>query len=218
MNEMLTEPLEDRLRRLKLQKKALAFKAKVLAAAKKNSMANEFLAANDTLVMYVRDKFGFKKGVVIATGPGKIGWSLVSSEDYETVHLDIEQIPKLAGYIHNPEAHASWIEDEDDELLPAEALNALVKDSAFKDWAGSGGWIERPLFDKDTGLTFAINKMKALEAAAGPDRGLSLSDVDIPRDKDLRETVETMILRSHRYFHDKPHAFETRPSTSHRDN
>jgi hypothetical protein len=222
MNKMLTEPLEDKLRRLKLQKKALAFKAKVLTAARKNSIANEFLAANDTLVMYVHDKFGFKKGVVIATGPGVIGWSLVSREDYETVHLDIEQIPKLAGLIHNPEGHLLGLDDE--EALPAaDALDLLVKDNAFKAWAASGGWIERPLFDKDTGLTFAINKMKALEAATGPDKGLDLGDVDIPRDRDLREVVETMILRSHRYFHDKPHAFETRTplptrSESHRDN
>lgn len=221
-DDMLQEPLEDRLRRLKFQKKAQNLKKRVVDAAKKNSLASEFLASNNTLVAYVRDKFGFKKGVVIATGPGKVGWSLVSSEDYETVHLDIEQIPKLAGFIHNPEARLEL--DEDEELYPADALNALVKDNAFKDWARGGGWIDRPLFDKDTGITFAINKMRALESALGPNKGISLDDIDIPRDRELRDAIETMVLRSHRYFNDQPHAFETRTSlptradTHHRDN
>jgi len=208
------EPLENRLRRLRSQKKATAFTAKVLKASKKTSMANEFLTANDTLVMYVRDKFGFKKGVVIATGPGVIGWSLVSTRDYETIHLDIEQVPRLARYIHKPALHTSWIQDENDELTPKDALDALVKDSAFKEWASGGGWVNCPCFDKDTGLTLAINKMKALEAVTGPDKGLSIEDVDIPHDEALREAIKTMILRSHRYFFDKPHAFETRDSFS----
>lgn len=221
MNDMHEEPLENRLRRLKLQKKAENLKKRVNAAAKKNSLASEFLASNNTLIAYVRDKFGFKKGVVIATGPGKVGWSLVSGEDYETVHLDVEQIPKLAGFIHNPEARVEL--DEDETLLPSEALGALVQDSAFKDWARGGGWVDRPLFDKDTGITLAINKMRALEGAIG-DRGIGLDDIDIPRDKELRAAVRTMILRSHRYFNNQPHAFETKTSlptraeVHHRDN
>jgi hypothetical protein len=65
--------------------------------------------------------------------------------------------------------------------------------------------------------------MRALDAAVDPDKGLDIEDVSIPRDDDLREAVKSMILRSHRYFNDKPHAFETRNSLpirfeSHRDN
>jgi hypothetical protein len=221
MSDTMQEPLEVRLRRLRLQKKVRNLKRKVMKASKKSSLAMEFLASNNTLIMYVRDKFGFKKGVVLATGPGKIGWSLVSPEDYETVHLNVDQIPKLSGFIHDPESRIS--SEWEEQLLPAEALEALVRDPTFKDWAASGGWVERPLFDRDTGLTLAINKMRALDAAVDPDKGLDIEDVSIPRDDDLREAVKSMILRSHRYFNDKPHAFETRNSLpirfeSHRDN
>ena len=58
----------------------------------KRTTRNEFVAQNrkfledrekaglKTLITYVRDEWGFKKGVVVALGPTQIGWSLVHQD------------------------------------------------------------------------------------------------------------------------------------------
>lgn len=42
----------------------------------------QFLKENSILIEYTKDNLGFKNGVVVAIGPGRLGWSKVSTEDY----------------------------------------------------------------------------------------------------------------------------------------
>lgn len=188
--------LEKRLRQVKLRRRFEKMKRQIQDASRKNSISLEYIKNNNILVKYVTDKFGFRKGVVVASGPGQIGWSIVSKEDYEEEQkLDALQVPRLASLVSE-----NSLED----------LHDFVTDPAFKAWSENSGWVSRPKFDRNLGLTLALDSLKAMEAVA-PGTGKSFDDVPMPLDDDLRYEIVSMIDRSHRYFKDKPHAMETRP-------
>lgn len=227
MNQQTNMTLEARLRQVKQAKKRAALGQRLKRDAWKTSIAKEALETGNILLSYVTDKFGFKKGVVIAIGPGQVGWSLVNKNDYEYQELGLEQIPSLAGFIHNPEAYIALepvldeedYEDEDGDpvevsaedstLSAAEALNLLITNSAFKAWAASGGLIRVPLFDRKAGIETALDRAR-LYNSIKPNQGLTFEDVPLPTDKDLRRVLEYMVRRSHRYYKDHPNAGVTR--------
>lgn len=215
------EALRELLRQVKQDKKKAALARRLRRDAWKTSIAKEVLEKDNILLSYITDKFGFKKGVVIAIGPGQVGWSLVNKRDYEYQELGLEQIPALAGYIHNPEAYIALepiLEDEDDEdengdpieltaedttLSAAEALNLLITNPAFKAWAASGGVLRVPLFDRKAGIETALDRAR-LYNSIKPNQGLTFDEVPLPTDRDLRRALEYMVRRSHRYYKDHP--------------
>ena len=215
--QRINESLENRLRRVKQDRKRRSLGLRMKANAWKTSIAKEILDNENILITYVTDKHGFRKGVVLATGAGQLGWSLVSPEDYEYKQVGIEQIPKLASFIQNP--HKDDFIDRDPEVgdvideyfINAEdALQALIKDPVFKSWIADGGYLNVPRFERALGITIAMDRAR-LYASIKPEAGLSFADVPIPNDPDLRDALAYMNIRSHRYFQDGSHAMERDP-------
>jgi len=202
MQIVTDESLEVRLRRVKKNRKRAQLLNELRKNAWKYSRAKNILDTQNILLAYITDKFGFKKGVILAIGPGQIGWSLVNKNDYHYETLGIEQIPKLANFIQNPTRNGQ------DEVTADEALSALVDDTAFKAFIEAGGFIQVPDFDRASGIVQAYDRA-LLYQATKPDSGLTFDDVPLPHDKDLRGAIMYMIDRSHRYFRDKPHALQT---------
>ncbi len=184
------DQLRDKLRQLKLQRRSGLFRAEMRRAREHSSLAKEFLSRNSVLIRYVRDKFGFKKGVVVAMAPGVVGWSLVSTEDYNIEKITLNNVPFLSSYIQNP-----------GDVSAIDAITALISNKGFKEWSENSGWIEKPQFDKYIGLNIAIDTMLAVDIAS-EGRGVdsAILDAELPFDADLRAAVYNMIDRSYRYF------------------
>jgi hypothetical protein len=185
------ETIEEKLARVKRvsDRKRLALKTKQLMW--ENSLAKEAIKQG-IMIAYVRDKFGFKKGVVVAIGPGELGWSMVDAADHEGRFLTVENIPILAKYLCNPDNH---------DVIPADAaLDCFVHHPAFKAWEREGGYISVPLFDRARGIEQAVNRARAIKATPPIDRPLTFEDTFIPRDKELRNTMARLNLRSFEHF------------------
>lgn len=187
---MKMETLETKLKRVKKEKRARRLDLKVKRAMWQNSIAKEILDTQDVMVTYVRDKFGFKKGVIIAIDAGQLGWSLVDQSDYEYRDLTIEQIPALESYIHTPETF-----DKEN------TIDGLVNHPAFKAWSRQGGCIRVPRFDRAQGIVIAMDRARTI-ASIESDKGLNFTDTKLPYDKEFLNTLARMNLRSYRHFGD----------------
>jgi len=146
------------------------------------SLAKEFVIQNKPLINYIRDKNGFKKGVVVALDANHIGWSLVSKEDYKLFRGKLSSLPKVKRLV---DRYASRIEDMGGGFL-------TIRESVqfFSEKLLSFDTLEvvyEPKFDRDTGLSIAINRALNDEPRKSS---------DIPADKDLIETLNHMIRRS----------------------
>jgi hypothetical protein len=188
------ETLEVRLRKVRATKKKNALGAKIKAQMWKSSIAKEILEGG-SLVTYVRDKFGFKKGVVVAIDRGQVGWSLVAPDDHEYEYVRIEQIPVLSTILQTER-----FEDEDgNEATPHDVLKDFVTHPAFKEWSEQRGIIAVPKFDRATGIILAVDRARAY-AAITPDQGKSFDDVPMPNDKELREALIRLNNESYSRF------------------
>ena len=191
------EGLEVRLRRIKRERKVRRMGNRISQQMWTNSIAKEIID-NGALVTYIRDKWGFKKGVVLATGPGQLGWSLVSPQDYVYTKVGIEQVPAFAAFIH--------CLDEADRTC-----GAFIHNPLFKQWATTGGWINKPLFDRAIGITVAADRARAYAATEPIGQGIDFGKVPLPNDKEFLDALARMNLRSYRYFSDSTATAEDEP-------
>jgi len=152
----------------------------------KDSLVKRFLRENKPLISYVRDKKGFRKGVVVGCridGRNRIGWSLVAKEDYSVYRgkpADVPRVRKILSFLH-----------EDDSNMLEHVINdaiAIEANAGFFQY----GTMSQPDFNREEGLRIAIDRL--------------LQDDDdekefaLPSDKDLLAAVNNMIVRSQRYY------------------
>lgn len=168
----------------------------------KHSLAQK-IVNSDIILSYITDKYGFRKGVVLAIGAGQLGWSLVSKEDHEYRDLGIEQLPWLAAFIQHPNRYRQ----EEKKLSAKKAIDILIHDPAFKSWSANGGMIQVPQFNRIRGIEDAYNRA-ILYSKTMPGKGLNFSDVPLPNDPDLMRALEIVNRRSYYHFKDDPHTFK----------
>ncbi len=191
---MLLDELLDRVKEESQRKHLLA---KMKANAWKTSIAKEMLLKQPTLLAYVTDKYGYRKGVVIATGSNQLSWSLVSKEDYRRTWVSIEQVPALARFIQRPD---KYVAEGNEPLSAYEALNMLVSHPAFKSWSELGGYLNVPLFDRKTGIETAMDRLRLLDEMEKKDPSSTQFGFPIPNDPDLINALHYMSDRAARYF------------------
>jgi len=165
----------------------------------KETLVKRFIADSKPLISYVKDKHGFKKGVVVALDANRIGWSLVSKEDYEPYRGSVAGLPKVAIMLKE------LTNDESDVV--AHVLNTVLEQQSLNGIQfglmrnrtsvlhamDAHPLVSMPAFDRETGLRLAI------ERALNDNQGTS----NVPADIDLRVAIARMIDRAQVYFESK---------------
>lgn len=134
----------------------------------KTNVVKEFLRGKKYLVNYVYDKYGFRKGVVVALDKDHIGWSVVSPRDYTRYTGALTSIPAIAREIR-------W-------------ESSIEEISKYLTFEKGRCIIMQPKFHKEAGLYMAVER--ALQ-----DNG---QDQRLGRDPDLVRTVKHMIDRANK--------------------
>jgi hypothetical protein len=152
----------------------------------KNSPTLEwFLSQRKTLVAYVRDILGYRKGVVVALGKNQIGYSLVNlSEDVLWTRVKPHQLPAIQKMIQGKMSY-----DE------------IVKTAPYQRCINENHMTRIPKFEKRIGLLIALDSCLRSEVewmATGLDEPMIMSDV--PNDADLKREIIKMIDRAGRYY------------------
>ena len=64
-----------------------------------NPILKDYLLQHKVLVQYLHDLYGFRRGVLVATGKDRIGWSSVSDHDVEIRRIDPLKLPAIQGLV-----------------------------------------------------------------------------------------------------------------------
>lgn len=137
------------------------------------------------IIQYVRDKFGYVKGVAVAFGKDKIGWAMVAPSDHTWKKEKLHNIPSVG---HLLRKGITW-----DELIPTPLVQNILD---------RGLVMNIPLFDKETGLNKAIHRALAsrtkVEESPIQEIGAPIQYVasgDLIRDDDLDVALERLAVR-----------------------
>ncbi len=153
-----------------------------------NPVLKQYLKENKVLIQYVRNVFGYKKGIVVAISKDRVGWSLVNN----TLDIQWRKVSPLS---------ISPIQRMVNEGKP---LQEIVRHPAYIKAARNEFAVRVPQFDQDVGL------LKALGRAL--DHGDKEKGIEpIPKDTELVAAIERMAVRAKRYFKQSE---ETRPGES----
>ena len=87
------------------------------------------------LVQYLHDLYGFRRGVLVATGKDRIGWSSVSDHDVEIRRIDPLKLPTIQGLLKKGAAIS--------EIASHKAYRKAIKENCA---------IPVPIFDPNIGL------------------------------------------------------------------
>ena len=168
-----------------------------------NKFVKNYLLANpNTLVSYVRDELGYIKGVVVAVGKNKIGWSLVNgSMDSEWEFRRAHQFPayhKLQNSLKKIAEAANLVEDD---AIRDELFNYVAASTDYSKGLGKIYTEARvPFFDKNKGLQVAINRGLESPAVFSVDEEGTEMVSGTPNDDDLNMAIWKMKERSKKYY------------------
>jgi hypothetical protein len=142
-----------------------------------NPLLKQYLEKNKVLIQYVRNVFGFKKGIVVAISKDGVGWSLVNNTlDIQWRKASPMSIPPIQRMAND-----------------GKPLLEIMKHPAYVRAVKSEFAIRVPQFDVDIGL------MKALGRAL--DQGEKEKVIEpIPKDMELAAAIERMVERAKRYY------------------
>ena len=146
----------------------------------KNVIVSEFLQnhAKDIKITYVRDVYGFKKGVVVRLFKGKdakVGWSVVHPNDCTIRFRKPHQLPFY-----------QWM------VGTGCKAETIYWDVAFQRLLENGGYVKEPKFDKYEGLSMAINRALTSPITT-TDSEITLAK-DIPNDEDLINALAEVLI------------------------
>lgn len=148
-----------------------------------NSLVRAYLDQNKVLISYVRDVYGFLKGVVLATSASNFGFSLVHPRcDVTWKMLGPNQIPAIQ------------------RVLEAEGITPLdiFESKAYQSLKARSFHIPVPNFNRDIGLMFAIESAKRGDITIKD--GVQVMADHVPLDKDLVRTLNGAIRRAVKYY------------------
>jgi len=106
-----------------------------------NPILKEFLLQHGVLVQYLHDIYGFRRGVLVATGKDRIGWSSVSDYDVEIQRIDPLKLPTIQGLVKN-----------------GAPIAAIMSNRAYRRAIKKNCAIPVPIFDLNIGLFLAIGR------------------------------------------------------------
>jgi hypothetical protein len=144
-------------------------------------LLKQYLSVNKVITQYIRDMNGYPRGIVVATGKNRIGWSLVSSKDISLQRIDPTNIPVLKQLVERERP----IED----IIRHKAYQKCIRDHSS---------VTVPRFNKDTGLLLALGR--SLISKLEEKDGKLLLEPAPPHDKELLTAISRMVARSRRYF------------------
>jgi hypothetical protein len=144
-----------------------------------NLFVKDFLARNKVVIAYVRDVYGFRKGMVVALGPKTLGFSLVKkSEDVDYKRMKPHQLPTIQRMYHL-----------------GYPLEDIVESKAYQKCLNADGMIRVPRFNKDLAIYYAINSALSEEIKVEDD-GTFIFDERVPADIDLWNVIEIVAERA----------------------
>lgn len=136
----------------------------------------KFMEENKTLVTYVRDDFGFRKGVIVFLDKDKFGWSMVhGTKDIEWRIMKPHQLPKVQ-YMKN-------LGYDDGFIYNSPPVQKCIN---------MDNVIRYPLFNREEALFKAICRATSYETRVD----------QMPRDKNLQEAFLGARDRAFKYFKD----------------
>ena len=106
-----------------------------------NPILRDYLSQHKVLVQYLHDIYGFRRGVLVATGKDRIGWSSVSDYDVEIRRVDPLKLPVVRKSIR--------------EGAPIEKITAS---KAYRKAIKEHCSVAFPLFDLNIGIFLAIGR------------------------------------------------------------
>lgn len=145
---------------------------------------SDLIQSDKVLISYYKDVVGYKSGVLVAVGPGAVGWSLA----HEDEGPEVVTMPK-ASPIWNTLKQLLYDE------APANITRQVEKMDKYMNWLGEGPnglEVTSPAFDKRKGLKIAINRAIWVQ-----NNGIKPTEI-IP--DDLLKDFDKMAKRSYAYF------------------
>lgn len=137
------------------------------------------------IIQYIRDSYGYVKGVAIAFGKDQIGWALVAPSDRVWKKEKIHNIPAVSHLLRQGK---TW-----NDLIPTPLVQNILN---------RGLIMQVPLFDKEVGLNKAIHRALAsrthvkeavVQTVGAPTQYVTSGD--LIRDADLDVALERLAVR-----------------------
>lgn len=169
------------------------------------SLIKDYMSKNKVLVSYVRDAYGFRKGVVVALGPTTLGYSLVNkSADVEYRDVKPWQLPAV-------QRMAAAKVEVDGKMVPAFSASDVLASKAYRR-ASEELVVRIPLFDRKIGIMRAIDsalneeikvvdgKIVTAQKVVGYnlETKTQVTESNIPKDKDFLDVIKVVAERASR--------------------
>ena len=136
-----------------------------------NPILKEYLLHHRVLVQYLHDVYGFRSGVLAATGKDRIGWSSIFNRDVEIRRIDPLKLQAIQRLVKRGAPIV--------EITSHKAYRKAIREHCA---------VAFPLFDLNIGLFLALGRaeQRALQT--------------IPRNKHLKSAILEIKERASRYF------------------
>ena len=106
-----------------------------------NPILKTYLLQHKVLVQYLHDLYGFRRGVLVATGKDRIGWSSVSDRDVEIRRIDPLKLPTIQGL-----------------MKKGASLTEIMSNKAYRKAIKENCAVPVPIFDFNMGIFLAIGR------------------------------------------------------------
>ena len=142
-----------------------------------NPILKEYLLQHRVLVQYLHDVYGFRRGVLVATGKNRMGWSSVSDHDVEIRRIDPLKLPALQKLVKKGASIP--------EITSHKAYRKAIKGNCA---------IPVPIFDFNIGIFLAIGRAEqgALQTK--------------PKNRNLNSAIQKMRDKASRHFGREPYS------------
>jgi hypothetical protein len=183
----------------------------------KSQFVEDYLKNNKIVIRYVRDEYGFKKGVVVATSVTNIGWAMLHKGiDYTYTHVSPFRIPYIQ-YLNSKKYDLmDTVKDEvsragvpvdisiEDAIKFNDSIDGqIISNRGFLKVIKNDNWIYVPKFDREYVLTKAIirsvhSKMNGDESVLDMDIEEKLNYLQqlypkFPKDEDFEYVVKEIL-------------------------
>ena len=165
----------------------------VIAASKKkgsrprnerNPILLDYLSKHKVLIEYVKDIYGFKKGVVVATAQDRVGWSLIDAWDVRIEQHDPIKLPAVQKLIKGKVTL--------EQITSSKSYKRAIKEHCA---------IPVPIFDPNIGIFIAIGRsLSSNISESASEQGETRIKPPPPNDVELLTAIQKMLDRSKRYF------------------
>ena len=136
-----------------------------------NPILKDYLLQHKVLVQYLYDLYGFRSGVLVATGRDRIGWSSVSNRDVEIQRIDPLKLPTIQGLVKT-----------------GAPLAEIMSNKAYRKAINENCAVPVPTFDFNIGIFLAIGRA---EQSMGQ---------TMPRNRHLKRAIQEMKGKASSHF------------------